>query len=256
MAVPSSGLETVFVLGAGANRNGWEPVLSAIDDLCPELEIGKDVSTANTYFARHVYHRKFVARFQEALALDPSLEQRLRQHDAELKRAIAARLHEATASGEMTLRPELVALLREPRWGKSAFVTANWDLCLERAGIPDEAIVHVHGDLRQPALLFLPTEITGELHQSDEELEALNRGIRRAWECIAMARRLVLYGLSLSALDAELGHLITMGLSEHREAPCDVFVYNVEDELHRIRRRAEMFLEKQAKIRFHLVPVR
>jgi hypothetical protein len=253
--MPSHPVETTFVVGTGANVNGWKPVLDAINELSPDLDLGHDIENANTYFARHVYHRKFVARYRDVLHLAPSLEDRLKQHDLHLKRAISGRLIAASEAGEMRLRSEFLSLLRDNDWGPSVFVTANWDLLLERNGIPAESVVHVHGDVTRPGLLFLPTEITGELHHSADEVRAMRDAIERTWGCVAAARKLVLYGLSLSPLDAELGHLISMGLSEHGAAPCDVYVYNVEQEVGRVQRRAQMFLEKSAQIRFHLRPV-
>lgn len=250
---PSEGvvrdLDTVFLVGTGIDENGWGPVLAAINEHNPDAGVGDDTEAANFYFARHVYSLRFAARFKIA-----QLEADLKNQDRQLKSCIARHIAEATRRGAMRLRKEFIDIVNGGNWGRILFLTSNWDMLLEEhAKVPRSQVLHIHGDIDSHELLYLPSEITSEFHRSEQDHTTMSRLISTTWGYIAKAPRVVIYGLSLSALDAELGYALSVGLGEHTKDPCEVLIYNCQDQLDRVERRVRMLLQKGSKVSFKKV---
>jgi hypothetical protein len=252
-------LDTAFIVGTGINENAWGPVLEAINEHDPAAGVGDDAEAANFYFARHVYALRFAARFKS----DPKngaeiakLEATLKDKDRQLKNCIARHLAEATRTGNMRLREEFIDIYNEGGWGRTLFITANWDMLLEEYGkLSRGHVLHVHGDIESHELLYLPSEITSEPYRSEQEHEKMGRLIATTWSYIAKAPKVVIYGLSLSALDAELGNILNIGLGEHTKDPCEVVIYNCQDQLERVERRVRMLLAKESRVSFKKIPL-
>jgi hypothetical protein len=139
---------------------------------------------------------------------------------ARIRGAIAAELLGAQASGELKARSEFATVMKSVIGGQRAEVgTTNWDTVLERAlragGFPDR-VVHLHGtcDRKSGEHLYLPTEVADEPYRTKFELA--NFAVPRATlvATLQQAQRLVLYGLALSPLDAELGQVLASGMNE------------------------------------------
>ncbi|WP_147450138.1 hypothetical protein [Corallococcus carmarthensis] len=256
--VPS--LDTVFLVGSGIDKNGWAPVLSAINEFRPEAHVGTDPDAANYFFATHVYQRRFLEQNRRHEKIDQTINNQLitqwSEFDLSLKKSISRHLGDATERRELHLRKEFVDIYRNGHWGKHIFITANWDMLLEKDICSPSAILHIHGSIANPSLLYLPSEWTEEPFRPDAERAEMALRITTMWKYIAKAPRLVIYGLSLSALDAELGHILSVGLGEHKsENPCEVLIYDCATQVERVERRARMFLTEESTVRFERHPL-
>jgi hypothetical protein len=83
--------------------------------------------------------------------------------------------------------------------------TTNWDQTVDRAlkqyGL---SVTHLHGSTEEGKTLYLPTEIVDEPYRNSDERRTLFKSLYSLIEAVEKSQRLVLYGLSLSALDVEL----------------------------------------------------
>lgn len=253
-------LDTVFLVGAGIDENGWGPVLNAINEVRPEAQVGADTDAASYFFASHVYQRRFLEQSKGHPKIDPSVAASLiaqwTEFDLKLKENIARHLTEATERKVIGLRDEFVDIFNRREWGKRVVLTANWDMLLERSRCPSNAVLHIHGSVDDSSLLYLPSEVADEPFRTEEQRKQMGRLVSTMWRYIAKAPRLVIYGLSLSALDAELGYVLNVGLSEHLEgSPCEVLVYNCRDQVEKVERRVRMFLSNTAGVRIERRPL-
>ncbi|NVJ20494.1 hypothetical protein HUW62_04560 [Myxococcus sp. AM011] len=249
------GLETVFLVGSGIDHNGWGPVLAAINEQRPEARIEADPDAANYFFATHVYQRRFLERNKSHHSVNQEINTQLisqwTDFDLQLKKSISTHLAEATAKGEMHLRDAFMQNHHSGKWGKHVFITTNWDMLLERQGCKPSSVLHVHGSIETPSLLYLPSEVADEPFRATGDHEQMGRLMATMWKSIAQAPRLVVYGLSLSALDVELGHILSVGLGEHNDGnPCEVHIFDCSDQVEKVERRVRMFLTGETKVQF------
>ncbi len=244
-----SPFETAFVIGTGVCIDSWQPVQQAIHEVFKEggADCGEvDRDLASFILAQHVYHMRFGFP-------DDDIPAKKREHfarawpdylrrDATLKERIATRLTEATDSGKLALdRRFLEAVSRAFDQGPTVFFTTNWDLLLERSfkpGTDTSKVQHVHGSVRQPRRLYLPTETAQERYRSAEDREHFGDHIANLWKYVGEAKTVWLYGLSLDPADAELAMVIRTGLSEWTE-PRSVKISAPRRDLPRIRKRVE-----------------
>src|SRR6266852_5496709 len=216
-------LDWLYLIGNGAVEGSWAPILQAIRNIDPEAVLdGEDV--ANYWLTQHVYELRQVAHFaqltreerswrlrrpqnaEEHRSFQAEQQQALdsfRGRDLALKRAIAIQLDAALERGELHVREALVRRFLGVQ-GSLELVTTNWDRALE-ARFPEfeDKIIHLHGDTRKPEALYLPSEMAREPYRTAAERHefAKHTGL---WKDLAQARNVVIYGLSMSALDAEL----------------------------------------------------
>lgn len=98
-------------------------------------------------------------------------------------------------------------------------VTTNWDRATDARVVAQfptlqDHILHVHGDHAESSEFLLPSEVAFEGYYSPEVSSvALNRH-RRILDAVDWADQVVIYGLSLSPLDAELSSLLSVGIDE------------------------------------------
>jgi hypothetical protein len=232
-----------------------------------EVEVKAAYDAANFWFADFVHKRRRI----EALAHKPLnffLEKgssffktktdaeaylaKLRKEgcnladiDRQVKHAIADHLGRATTEEKIRLRPQFLRVMGDNRFRGSAwFATTNWDLVLEtwaRNNVSDLVdIVHIHGDIRDPTRLKLPTEVVEEPYRSDEERDELLVSVLE-YPKLSWAKQVCLYGLGLSISDAELVQTLEMGLTHPKNGPGTVLIYNRRTELPILRRRLQRF---------------
>lgn len=147
------------------------------------------------------------------------LLQRAKQPRDELCQGIATQLRAAEAAGDIKVRDGFDFIWNRYIGGVGEFfvVTTNWDLVLDRyieTYFPElkGRVFHVHGDHSNPHALLLPSEVAFESYYDHAlRTEALARH-KLIMDVIDKADALVIYGLSLSPLDAELSQLINAGL--------------------------------------------
>jgi len=258
-----SASKTLFLIGTGALKNGWGPVLAAINELEPT--IGNDTDAANFWFSRIIQVWRLTAHVGRATDKDLMLQgiekkaiPKFRRDAAkqgkdnrklyyELKQAIANHIHRAMDSGEMALSPEFIRRAADDRWrGLTAYVTTNWDLLLDRAFGSRGDVHHLHGHVDNWKRMLLPSEAPEEPYRTKRE-EMQIASSQRQWEGISQAKRIVIYGLSLSPLDASLAHTIGMGLDNPAgSAVEEIYIMNCgPDEVRRVAKRVRMLCPRE-----------
>ena len=229
-------IDSVFLFGTGTVSGAWEPVLRALartygaclgkDDRRQDVAtrwlalhgINKPASELDSLLANWVFGlRVNSARIVAALGPrgDPQVEQALQQGRAELldlKETLASELSAAQDNGETRLREATVRLAAEHAGeGRSAILTTNWDLALERR-FPSVPVRHLHGSIAKPSTMLLPGEVLNEPHRDNTDNEFLRDTYTDAMGHFAFAKRIYVVGLSLSLPDAALGAALNDGL--------------------------------------------
>jgi hypothetical protein len=163
----------------------------------------------------------------------------------EIRTAIRREIKKSQAEGEVKVRPEferIVDTLLMPHSQSFMLVTTNWDTV-----VPDALRNHlnrtmdgfllplpIHGSIKRQDTLYLPTEVTREPYRSadkDSWLGGLNTAIMQG---LKAAQRCVIYGLSLSPLDAELGQTLAAGWNNPNLEEVIVVVPDHELVTHRV----------------------
>lgn len=212
-----------LITGAGAVANAWNPVIRAMQ---PYYDFPLTPDSANSIMARLVY----LVRWFSSLKTDHGAAQYKLHVDGlnEIKLSISRELKQAQESGEIAVRPSLIAcakFLLTPYAKKFVYVTTNWDSvgsrALERELNKTHHIniypLHIHGHVDSPSELYLPTEMVKEPYRSSDEEMALGSVHGSVWRALEPAARIILFGLSLSPLDAELQQIIACGLDFDRK---------------------------------------
>lgn len=227
----------VVLVGAGAVAGAWAPVLRALrTTISPGLPDDPDVG--NLQMARLVHLLRF------AQARNGELLSELMGGLRGLRREIASEIRGATERKELHARQtfvETVVSLRE-RIPDLSVITTNWDVSLDEALAsltPPLRVLHLHGSIADPDYLYLPTEFSADAYHSEEEVYRHERALRLGIEAVARATELVVYGLSLSPLDAELCQILWLGL-EGRAKLEAVCVFDIQPDF--VARRIEAIL--------------
>ena len=110
---------------------------------------------------------------------------------------------------------------------------------MEQAGVPGERVFHLHGDVTGLETLLLPTEIVPENFRDVRHRKKLGQMHSQMQRTIGAASRIVLFGLSLSPLDAELAQHISSGFSDHANPP-PISVINLRSDMQRVVDRVGM----------------
>lgn len=203
----------VGLLGAGVVRNSWLPVLRALQETdFPDVATSEGANFAMArlvYAGREVHRSNTTAGFQEQFRVQLN----------RIRHAIGRALLEAQAGGELSVRSEfrniMEAVVRRPG-AQVALGTTNWDFVIERA-LKDEGldndVVHLHGTCEAGRGLYLPTEVAEEPYRTQTERASLVGSRGTLLRTMQRATHLVLYGLALSPLDAELGQVLASGMN-------------------------------------------
>ena len=205
---------TVVLVGAGVVVGAWAPVLTALQSVgFPDLVTAEG---ANFAMARLVYVGRIAERDHERTPIGRQRDE-VRATMERVKSAIARELIAADARGELSVRAEFVDVMRRlaPEDEDLTLITTNWDATVEHAiqrFRPDIHAFHLHGRVDEPAGMYLPSEIVEEPYRETAEFRRLNNGRAQLVRAITVATRLAVYGLGLSALDAELGQVLASGI--------------------------------------------
>jgi hypothetical protein len=194
------GIERFVVMaGAGAVENSWKPVRRALlktYDYVPESE--ESLAFANIVFGLRWLHQVKT----KGPKFETFKEERKAAYD-QLKRNIALEIEASTRVGEIRLRADFEAIRERFLGGvmESTFVTTNWDDTLQPHA---ERVIHLHGSVQDAATLYLPSEGIEEPYRG-EDRTYLADAARDVISAIEAADTVLVWGLSLSPLDAELG---------------------------------------------------
>ena len=209
------------IVGPGEEPGGWHLILEALRELdgiaglqgggdptqVQSIEAGVSYLGAVIQWRRdNLVNRQIITEHVETFKQQEPLHAEIH---ATLKRAIARKLEAARLDGKLRLRDGFKRFVRnQAMTGTSGFITTNWDLLLEdllKGGGHDPAKVqHIHGDVRDPDLMLLPGETIGENYRDPQHLKLMRDALYRQFAPFQAAKRLVVYGHSLSAIEAEL----------------------------------------------------
>lgn len=220
MEIPKNKSLAVLI-GAGAIKNSWLPIQKAIISSDPISSISSDA--VNCYFARLIYLLRWSSTvkteendygFQTFLSILNTI-----------KNSIYNELKTSQERSEITTQDqfnEIVAEIIASEFSQLMLVSTNWDTVFEDALIKTEIInrlvagkvfaVHIHGIYNDPKTIYLPTEVCQEPYRSNEEMMNLRKLNYLTMQQINQAEVLLIYGLSLSPLDAELIQILSAGL--------------------------------------------
>jgi hypothetical protein len=226
--------KSVLIVGAGAVQHAWSPVIRAIQ---PDVNFLIDGDSANSFFARLIYLLRWWYSFPDEEHTRTIQKQHLDYLNL-LKSRIAQELSDARNSGELAVRPQLYDVIDHllvPDGNKNAnfmLVNTNWDTVADEATrshlikTHDGELypLHIHGSVDDHRLLYLPSELTREPYRTpgeEQQVGGIHNSIMRGLED---ASRVVIYGLSLSPLDAELLQTLAAGFSNDNLAEIHVVV--------------------------------
>lgn len=206
--------------GAGVNENSWDPVVRALNKTSDTI-INKN--NAELCLTRHVYMMRIFKTLEEP-DYSPYKDQHYDPTFIKTKQEISKHLIEAENSGEIKCRDFMKYIwidLILPYSIKFHFYTTNWDRVAESYSLnllkkisPCVTLpaFHIHGDVSDPSTLYLPSEEANEIYRTDDENQLLHNNIVYGYDMLLKTDHLIIYGLSLSALDAELAQGISCGL--------------------------------------------
>lgn len=220
MKIPSN-KSVAILFGAGAVKNGWLPIIRAIQPSYFKKQISIDA--ANSYLARLIY----LLRWSYA-PKDDTGDYGLEDYQKILKNTkeqICTEIAMSSKQGEIKVQDEFYSIINEiilSNFRHIMMVSTNWDTVFEDAvnSMPiiqsafDEKLIaaHIHGIYLDPTTLYLPTEVCEEPFRSKGEEHILGSLHLKIMEQITRAEIIIFYGLSLSPLDAELTQILSVGL--------------------------------------------
>ena len=223
--------KTLLITGAGSVKNSWEPVKKALEDHYKGEGIkipANDLQYANCVLA-HVVH---FLRWSYEMKGGKEVSRKARRDYLDIKKRIAEELSRAEENGGISLRPEIEQIRRSFFTEKVRIMTTNWDRLLIHYAEKNECELHFfHGNHKDSDGIFLPSETTEDDYLKRCVQKRYKQRLGRAFEGLTDVHTLILYGISLSPLDAELGLLIGARFSKVKPArivivdinPCIVY---------------------------------
>lgn len=228
-------------MGAGAVEGAWKPV---IDALQPHFEIPLTPDGANSVLARLVYLLRWWSCAKSEIASDEFKKHK--KFLIEIRSAICRSLRKAEEKGAIRVRPEFEDIVRKhviSHGGDLLLITTNWDnvvgsalkkLLNSRTTKFEPNPQHIHGSALTPNAMYLPTELTEEPYRTREARESIGRLHGAIWRGMEICNKSVVYGLSISPLDAELGQTLACGWSNSVLEEIEVIVPDHEVVAHRV----------------------
>ncbi len=201
----------VLLVGTGAVDGAWKPIYRALRKrVSPETLDDPDL--ANLEMARLVHLLRFFHGRR------PDMEREALESLRNLRHTIAEELQQAMVDGELKVRASFLQMLNALSAGGSLarirVITTNWDTVVDQAihQIAAELnVLHLHGSLSDPNTLYLPSEISTEAYRPKAELVHHAKTTLEAIRALEAATELVIFGLSLSPLDAEVCQVLWAG---------------------------------------------
>jgi hypothetical protein len=210
-------MSTTLLAGSGAVRNSWAPVNRALKF----LGLFVPDEGANFVFSTLVFQLRSLYELTRSLRRPPSFvkelrDQRLKEFQL-VRSCIGYELLRALEQEELTVRPELKGIT--DRFGPiGGLITTNWDDALDtEVELPGAYICHLHGYARNAGSLYLPSETHDEPYRLKKEKTLLREHIAHASTLLGRRmKHLIVWGLSLSPLDIELGRLLATAVHTRR----------------------------------------
>lgn len=211
---------TSFIVGAGAVEGAWKPILKALQ---PYHDFPLTPDGANAFLARLIYLLRWWSANQTGIGAKELIK--TKKLLIEVRSKISKCLKHAEKNGQLSVRPQFEDIVRNHVLRDSSgimLITTNWDnvvgIALRKmlntkstkcVVIP----LHIHGSTKTPNLMYLPTEITQEPYRHSDEDKKIGELHGAIWRGMEACHRSVVYGLSISPLDAELSQILASGWS-------------------------------------------
>ncbi len=213
-----------LVVGAGAVENSWNPIIRAFKKVC-KWEL--DADGANFSFARIIYLMRFYSQIKHPEAKENF--DVMKENITILKEQIAEELKIAQATGEIYERKAFKAVLEKFIFSNSnrfCLISTNWDTVIDNSinsyiklnniMHSDLKTFHIHGSINSPEHMYLPSEITNESYRTEEEDKLHGSNHASMISLLHEANTIVIYGLSLDPLDAELSQALFAGMDSKK----------------------------------------
>lgn len=209
MQIKDAGVKSKFkcalIAGAGAVENAWSPVQTVFQAYAKTLHLDLESEDLNYILANEVYRTEFCYLYAK------NKKEQLRHFDS-VKQQIAESIKDAEASRVIYARPFVLEALKKFTVGHLCnVISTNWDKCLESSlkhslwrGCSFDCVLYLHGNYDDPKTLYLPSEKIDEPYRSKNESAALLKRHKIFWNSLVDVQRIILCGISLSVLDAEL----------------------------------------------------
>lgn len=241
-----------ILVGAGAVENAWEPVLNCFRAINGHET---DSDTANFLFAKSVCAMRLYSKSSKGSKQLQEEQETVRM----IKDVICDSLKLAQKKGLLKPRKEFTAVLDKfvlcnPN-NLFGFVTTNWDTVIDAEAdlwvkekyldIESAKVFHIHGSIEAHENIYLPSETSMENYRSDDENDKVGYAHFATYELMKEANVIILYGLSLDPLDAELSLLLD-GTFASSKALREVIIVNPNYQV--VRKRVNILLFRRTGI--------
>lgn len=201
--------KTLIFSGAGASRHSWDSVVKGIQNAIPNSTVSKN--NANYIFANLVSQIRWLnyKKTQSVKSRD-NLEILYNNHISllsKLRQSIADQLAVDEENGSIFLDENILGRIGSLIGNNAvAVITTNWDMLWEKNGLFNKhSVNYLHGSRDTPNLMYLPSETIEDEHREKSEREHLGKLAGECMKEIENADQIIIYGLSFSPLDSELG---------------------------------------------------
>jgi len=244
-----------ILVGAGAVENAWEPILNVF-----RLGYGNetDADSANFLFAKSICALRLYSKSPKGVKQLKEEQESVNS----LKDVICYSLKLAQKNGQLKPRKEFTAVLDKfvlcNPTNLFGFVTTNWDTVIDIEAdrwvkekyidIESAKVFHIHGSIEAQENLYLPSETSMENYRSDAENEKVGYDHFAIYELLKEVNSIILYGLSLDPLDAEL-NLLLGGTFASSKTVREVIIVNPNYQVVRKRVKLLLFARTGIKVR-------
>lgn len=250
--ITTTNIKVAILVGAGAVEKAWDPILNYFKSI---NGYETDADTANFLFAKAVCAMRLYSKLPQG-AKQLKEEQEL---VSSMKEVIGDSLKLAQKDGTLKPRKEFATMLDKfvlcnPN-NLFGFVTTNWDTVIDAEAdrwvkekylyIEGAKVFHIHGSIEAHEHLYLPSETSMENYRSDAENERLGYAHFATHELLKEANSIILYGLSLDPLDAEL-NLLLGGTFKASKTIQEVIIVNPNYQI--VRKRIKILLFRKTGI--------
>lgn len=223
--------KTALFVGAGAVERAWDPIVAALQHFSPVV-INAD--QASCMLTRSVFLSRFFASCGGPEGVDVSYDVLEKQ-----KERLAEELKSAEHEGLIRARRDIewvVNHLLLPRSPVFYVVSTNWDYTVDNAienllsahSGTQTRVFHLHGSYIEPATLYLPSEISSEPYREESHSQKIGGRHVGLIEALSGLEHLVIYGLSLDPLDAELTQTLSTVIDSPSIKTIDILDLNPE----------------------------
>jgi hypothetical protein len=244
--MPTTQNKIAILVGAGAVENAWEPILYCFR---PINGNETDADTANFLFAKSICALRLYSKSTKGA------KQLKEEQEAVnlMKEVVCDSLKLAQQRAMLKPRKEFEAILKKFVFANPnnlfGFVSTNWDTVIDNEAdrlvkkyknIENAKVYHIHGSIEAHEHLYLPSETSMENYRSDAENEKLGLSHYGMYKFLVEANSIILYGLSLDPLDAELGLMLNGAFKQGKKLR-EIIIVNPNHQIVRKRVRILLF---------------